>query len=452
MSRPASDSTSNLVLEFAGYELLVTRDGTAFSVPLPAQGELLIGRADDASVRLTGSSISRRHAVLRVKAHGLTVEDLGSSNGTLLRGERVEPFREHSVSAGESILLGEFVLTLRLRRAAATSSEKLSSAASSADGEFVRASRMMDALYRQTDPVARSKIPVLILGETGVGKDVLAQSIHQRSPRASRPFLRINCAALSEPLLESELFGHERGAFTGASQNKPGLLQAATGGTVFLDEIGELPQRLQPKLLQVLETQEILSVGSVKHRPIDVRFIAATNRNLSQDMARGEFRADLFYRLSGFTAFIPPLRERPEDIVPLARSFLQRASGNRASPLAFTEAAEDALVRHPWPGNARELKNVVERAVVLGRSERIDVEHLNLQSEPTNDSNVHAPNATRMSELDEKELEDRQRILQALTDCAGNQSKAAEKLGISRSTLINRLDAYRIGRPRKRPG
>jgi transcriptional regulator with PAS, ATPase and Fis domain len=311
---------------------------------------------------------------------------------------------------------------------------------------------MMDALYRQTDPVARSKIPVLILGETGVGKDVLAQSIHQRSPRASRPFLRINCAALSEPLLESELFGHERGAFTGASQNKPGLLQAATGGTVFLDEIGELPQRLQPKLLQVLETQEILSVGSVKHRPIDVRFIAATNRNLSQDMARGEFRADLFYRLSGFTAFIPPLRERPEDIVPLARSFLQRASGNRASPLAFTEAAEDALVRHPWPGNARELKNVVERAVVLGRSERIDVEHLNLQSEPTNDSNVHAPNATRMSELDEKELEDRQRILQALTDCAGNQSKAAEKLGISRSTLINRLDAYRIGRPRKRPG
>jgi transcriptional regulator with PAS, ATPase and Fis domain len=312
---------------------------------------------------------------------------------------------------------------------------------------------MMDALYRQTDPVARSKIPVLILGETGVGKDVLAQSIHQRSPRASRPFLRINCAALSEPLLESELFGHERGAFTGASQNKPGLLQAATGGTVFLDEIGELPQRLQPKLLQVLETQEILSVGSVKHRPIDVRFIAATNRNLPQDVARGEFRADLFYRLSGFTAFIPPLRERPEDIIPLARSFLQRAGGNRAAPLTFTEAAEGALVRHPWPGNARELKNVVERAVVLGRSDSIDVEHLNLQTElAANDPDCQAPNPTRTSELDDKELEDRQRILQALTECAGNQSKAAEKLGISRSTLINRLDAYRIGRPRKRPG
>lgn len=457
MSRLASDSTSNLVLEFTGYELLVTRDGTAFSVPLPQQGELLIGRADDADVRLTGSSVSRRHALLRVKGSVLSVEDLGSSNGTLLRGERVEAHAEHAVVPGESVLLGDFVLTLRPRRTAVAAGERLRASVASDDTFFVRASRAMEALHRQTDPVARSKIHVLILGETGVGKDVLAQSIHQRSERAQRPFLRINCAALSEPLLESELFGYEKGAFTGASQSKLGLLQAASGGTVFLDEVGELPQRLQPKLLQALETQEILSVGSVKPRAIDVRFISATNRNLAQDMARGDFRADLYYRLAGFTALIPPLRERSEDILPLVREFLRRATEHRATAPLLTQAAEAALLRHPWPGNARELKNVIERAAVLCEHDLIDVEHLNLQDVPqprADERSTQAPPplGARVSELDAKELEERERILQALTDCAGNQSKAAERLGISRSTLINRLDAYRIGRPRKRPG
>lgn len=455
MSRSASDSTTNLVLDFVGYELLVTRDGAAFSVPLPAQGELLVGRAEDAQVRLTGTGVSRRHALLRIGSFGIRIADLGSSNGTLLRGERLEPQTEHSVSLGESVMLGEFVLTLRPRRgAAALGDERRDARDTDGAALFIRASRAMGALYRQTDPVARSKIPVLILGETGVGKDVLARSIHERSERSQKPFLRLNCAALSEALLESELFGYEKGAFTGAAQAKPGLLLAASGGTVFLDEVGELPARLQPKLLQVLETQEILSLGSVRPKSIDVRFIAATNRNLAQDMASAAFRSDLYYRLAGFTAVIPPLRERREDILPLAREFLRMASESRAPAARQTLApsAESLLLEHSWPGNVRELRNVIERAVVLCEGTQIGVEHVELtafSAEPT--SAVSESNGL-VAELSPKELEDRQRILDALTQCSGNQSKAAEKLGISRSTLINRLDAYRIGRPRKRPG
>jgi transcriptional regulator with PAS, ATPase and Fis domain len=455
MSRSASDSTTNLVLDFVGYELLVTRDGAAFSVPLPSQGELLIGRAEEAQVRLTGTGVSRRHATLRIGPSGIRIADLGSSNGTQLRGERLEPGTEHSVSLGESVLLGDFVLTLRPRRGATPLEDvRAELRDSGGDAMFVRVSRSMEALLRQTDPVARSKIPVLILGETGVGKDVLARSIHERSDRAQKPFLRLNCAALSEALLESELFGYEKGAFTGAAQAKPGLLLAASGGTVFLDEVGELPARLQPKLLQVLETQEILSLGSVRPKSIDVRFIAATNRNLGHDMASAAFRSDLYYRLAGFTALIPPLRERREDILPLAREFLRLAGESRGpgSRQSLSPSAESLLLEHSWPGNVRELRNVIERAVVICEGSQIGVEHVELTPFMAESSSVAPENGGLIAELSAKELEDRQRILDALTQCSGNQSKAAEKLGISRSTLINRLDAYRIGRPRKRPG
>ena len=455
MSRPASDSTTNLVLDFVGYELLVTRDGAAFSVPLPSQGELLIGRTEEAQVRLTGTGVSRRHATLRIGSSGIRIADLGSSNGTLLRGERLEPGTEHSVSLGESVMLGEFVLTLRPRRGVQPLDDVRSELRDSeGDALFVRVSRSMEAIYRQTDPVARSKIPVLILGETGVGKDVLARSIHERSDRAQKPFLRLNCAALSEALLESELFGYEKGAFTGAAQAKPGLLLAASGGTVFLDEVGELPARLQPKLLQVLETQEILSLGSVRPKSIDVRFIAATNRNLAHDIASAAFRSDLYYRLAGFTALIPPLRERREDILPLAREFLRIAGESRGptSRQSLSPSAESLLLDHSWPGNVRELRNVIERAVVICEGSQIGVEHVELAPFMAESASVAPENGGLIAELSAKELEDRQRILDALTQCSGNQSKAAEKLGISRSTLINRLDAYRIGRPRKRPG
>jgi DNA-binding NtrC family response regulator len=301
---------------------------------------------------------------------------------------------------------------------------------------------------------------VLILGETGVGKDVLARSIHERSERASKPFLRLNCAALSEPLLESELFGHEKGSFTGAHASKVGLLQSTAGGTVFLDEIGEFPQRLQPKLLQVLENREILSVGSVKPRAVDVRFIAATNRDLEAEALSGNFRSDLYYRLAGFTIVIPPLRERREDILPLAIEFLRRLSAEqgRTTPIRIRDDAAVHLLDYAWPGNVRELRNVIERAVVLCEGHAIGPEHLPLDkmrsvvlvSQPRPSAASDRDTELPVADLSPEELTERQRILDVLAECAGNQSQAAEVLGVSRSTLVNRLNTYRIRRPRKR--
>jgi two-component system response regulator AtoC len=317
----------------------------------------------------------------------------------------------------------------------------------------------MVALYSQIEPVARSNINVLILGETGVGKDVLARYIHDRSERRGKPFLRVNCVALAESLLESELFGHEKGAFTGALQRKPGLLESANGGSVFLDEIGELPQRLQPKLLQVVETREVLSIGSVKPRTIDVRFIAATNRDLEAEALSGLFRSDLYYRLAGFTAAIPPLRERREDVLPLSYGFLRRvATGTAGASPRIRDDAAVHLLDYAWPGNIRELRNVIERAVALSEGRSIGPEHLPLEkmrsvvlvrpriAKPANEPDAEFP----LTDLTPDEIAERQRITLALKECGGNQSLAAELLGISRSTLLNRLNAYRIRRPRKR--
>ena len=456
----ANDSTATLSSDVGGYELLVAGHDSAFAYPLPAEGDISLGRGEECDVRLASSSVSRRHAVLRIRASGLTLQDLGSSNGTFIRRERLSPQHETAVDPGESFCVGETVVVVRAWRSRNAAQYRRNSQlpADIAEAGVVLRSPPMLALYARTEPVARTNINVLILGETGVGKDVLARSIHERSARRAAPFLRVNCAALPEPLLESELFGHEKGAFTGAGQAKPGLLLAGTGGTVFFDEIGELPARLQPKLLQVLECREILSVGSVRPRPIDVRFIAATNADLKQGVASGDFRSDLYYRLAAFTAVIPPLRERPEDILPLAREFLGQASRTfeRDSAIRLNDEAQARLLAHSWPGNVRELRNVIERAVVLCEGVTIGLEHIALEEPPPPaalpPTGAAAPPATPLFDLSARELEERGRILEALTRCAGNQSKAAELLGISRSTLVNRLDVYRIGRPRKRPG
>src|SRR5260221_1769012 len=216
-------------------------------------------------------------------------------------------------------------------------------------------------VHRLEQQVAASTLSVLVRGETGVGKELVAERIHMSSPRGGRPLLKLNCAALTESLLESELFGHERGAFTGAVVTKPGLLELADGGTVFLDEVGDLPLTLQAKLLRVLEDRIVMRVGGIKPRTIDVRFISVTNRDLEAEIARGAFREDLYFRLSGATIAVPPLRERLAEIEPLAREFVARASlalGRHAPPLAPDALA--ALCVHPWPRNIRELRNLIE--------------------------------------------------------------------------------------------
>jgi two-component system response regulator AtoC len=313
---------------------------------------------------------------------------------------------------------------------------------------------------------ASSNINVLILGESGVGKDVLARLVHQMSPRAAKPFVALNCAALTENLLESELFGHEKNAFTGATAPKQGLFESADGGTVFLDEIGEMPPAMQAKLLQAIERREVRPVGAVRARPIDVRFLSATNIDIEGAVAKGAFRSDLMFRLNTLTIAVPPLRERPDEIATLALSFVADAcrGQGRTDTLALSPEALHCLQSYRWPGNIRELKNVIDRAVVLCDGDEILVHHLPTEKMrpapgdyiPVERAGVMSlaegrPTPRSVSPLADPEDEaERRRILEALDACAWSQTRAADRLGISRRALISKLDRYAIPRPQKR--
>jgi DNA-binding NtrC family response regulator len=324
------------------------------------------------------------------------------------------------------------------------------------------------ALVRQ---VAAVDLSVVILGETGVGKELFAEMIHRMSPRAGKPFVKLNCSALVESLIESELFGHERGSFTGATNMHPGLLEAGNGGTVFLDEIGELPLGVQAKLLRVLEERVVRRIGATTTRTVDVRFVFATNRSLVDEVDEGRFRRDLYYRINGVSIEIPPLRERRSEIVPLARAFANEGRGGDA--IAISAEVGAALEHHSWPGNVRELRNTIERAVLLSNGSAIRPHHLVLQPEresqatlpPLRESQprlresrptmpMSAPDAPPVRQSQQSLASavadvERQHILEVLQQCAGNQSRAAKLLGISRTTLQARLDAYGLPRPRK---
>jgi DNA-binding NtrC family response regulator len=310
---------------------------------------------------------------------------------------------------------------------------------------------MVEDLGPVVDRIAQSSLSVLLVGETGTGKGVLALELHRRSSRRDGPFVPLHCAEFPESLLEAELFGYERGAFSGASNAKPGLIETASGGTLFLDEVAEISVGTQVKLLRVLEGNEVRRLGAVRSRPIDLRIISASSRDLEEACARGEFRPDLFFRLNGLPLVIPPLRERPHEIEPLARKFIEQYSrAQKVLAPTLTPQALGALRRYPWPGNVRELRNVIERAVVLSRSGVIGTEHL--PSERTRVTFVSAAvpraSATRASGLDPEE---RERIAAALQACGGNQSRAAKMLGISRRTLVTRLAQHGFPRPLRKP-
>jgi DNA-binding NtrC family response regulator len=356
----------------------------------------------------------------------------------------------------------EELLTLRARHSA---DGKAASDEVVASGVYGGA---MDRLQPLVERVASSAITVIILGETGVGKEVLATRIHALSTRAKRPFVGINCAAIAESLLESELFGHERGAFTGAVTAKAGILESANGGTVFLDEVAEMPLPVQAKLLRVLENREVTRVGSVRAIAIDVRIVAATNRDLEDEVRRGRFREDLYFRLNGITIVVPPLRERVQEIEPLARSFLVRfakENGSRMVPRLSGEVL-GLLHRYAWPGNIRELRNAMERAAVLCTGDTILLDHLphekmgrvlaptraTLPPPAASPSRIRSPEPRSARTKDHRLIDpedERRRILRALESCGGNQTEAAKLLGMSRRTLLNRLAEYRLARPRK---
>jgi two-component system response regulator AtoC len=373
-----------------------------------------------------------------------------------------------------------FVLKDRVPEEAEPASEAMRAATVSRSSPplsgVVVADAAMQRLHELVELVARSSIAVLITGETGVGKEVISAAVHTRSTRADRPFVSLNCAALPETLLESELFGYERGSFTGATQTKLGLIESAHEGTLFLDEIGEMPMATQAKLLRVLENGELMRLGALKARTVDVRFIAATNRDVSRLVARGQFRRDLYFRLNGITIPVPPLRERPSEIAPLAAHFLELAAkrANRISPRIAPEVFP-LLTTHSWPGNIRELRNVMDRALALCSGETLQAQHVLLDPPmppSTRDGAMDAMAAMspmaatpigaqvtgfppltpdRMGRLMRLDADtERKLIEEALERAAGNQGKAAELLGISRRTFINRLDEYGIARPRKR--
>ena len=546
--------------------LLVVADNAVVATHvLPEEGSITIGRGQDNTIQIEDESISRRHAVLHV-GRIVTIEDLGSSNGTKVRNVAVPPHQPRELGINELVTLGSLTLIIqarfspaqtnrmatydyfqarleeecarasrsnttfavvairvdgdvseraaidvlmttcrqsdvlakrddarayelllvdanhedaqRLTRRLVESLRRIAVQVSSTiaqfpnDGrsayallthlagpntdpehdELVIAEQSMRDLYALARRIATSDLAVLVLGETGVGKEEMSRAVHRMSARAAQPFVAINCAALNDSLLESELFGHERGAFTGADMDKPGLLEAAAGGTIFLDEIGDMSLAIQAKLLRVFEEGEVRRVGGIKPRKIGARFVAATNTDLEAATARGEFREDLYFRLSAATLVIPPLRERPSEIEVLARRFATRAAARSGPRTIRIDADALAMLQgYSWPGNIRELRNVMERAVLLCTDDVIGVEHLPVermrgtflrQVMPTRES-------VRGTDAPANVTDERERIIAALESAGGNQVKAARLLGVSRRTLINRIEQYQLPRPRK---
>ncbi|MBK7536441.1 MAG: sigma 54-interacting transcriptional regulator [Myxococcales bacterium] len=455
----------------AGDLLLVAGPGQLLTFPLDS-AEIIIGRDPQCDIVINHRTLSRRHARLRM-GPPVTIEDLGSTNGLRVARESYRGGPPVSIQPGESFHIGPFSFVF-VRRASETDSTSRRSG-----GERLHITDpTVQGVPSFVKEVALSDISVLILGDSGVGKEVLAETLHKLS-RRSGELARINCAALAEPLLESELFGHERGAFTGAMNTKIGLIESAQGGTVFLDEIGELPLGIQAKLLRAVESREILRLGSTRPVKIDVRFVAATNRDLPTEVAEKRFRHDLYFRLDGITLMIPPLRERRDRIGVLAVELFSQASARANRSAHLTPDALEAISAYDWPGNVRELRAVLERSLLLCRGNEVGARHLAFtpavehkaatpaaalaasalpgrsadapSSPPAAAAAADAgaaPDDPWVGSLSAEQRQDREQIIASLEACAGNQTRAAKQLGVSRTTLVNRIQLYRIPRPR----
>jgi transcriptional regulator with PAS, ATPase and Fis domain len=457
-------------------KLVVVSQAAFAAYELRAHGTIVLGRSEKSDVRIDDPSITRMHAKLHLAGGDrMEIEDLGSVNGTRVRDKRLEPARRVPIFRGEAFRLGSALLVIHAIDEAppsvptAATSEEIATRRDEATGTGQASGRQgerarvihdpaMHELYALVDRIAAGNINVLVIGETGVGKELVAERLHDQSLRRARPFLRLNCAALAESLLEAELFGYERGAFTGATQTKPGLLEIANGGTLFLDEVGEMPPALQAKMLRALESQQVLRVGGLSARTIDVRFVAATNRDLEEQVRLGRFREDLFFRLNGALVEVPPLRERVSEIAPLAEAFIRATCDDlarRPAPKLRPEALL-MLQSYGWPGNVRELKNFIERAVLVAPGNELAPEHFPVQrmasTLPLRRVYSEVPPAMPATAAAERSVEggsEREHILAVLAECGGNQSRAAKALGISRTTLSARLDEYGVPRPRK---
>ena len=456
------------VSDFSGNArayLIVHSPDRADVVEVPVGRETVIGRGSESHAVVDDARVSRRHVRLRWDEGSLYIDDLGSRNGTNLNGEVLQGASRRA-RGGDVIRLGGRDITVAIvsgaepLRAVSESSDTPSRPSRpSTDGSpgeapegIVIAEPSMARMFGFTRRVAATSTTVLILGETGVGKEVVAQQIHAWSARHDRPFVRVNCAALPETLVESELFGHERGAFTGAERRKIGFAEAAHEGTLFLDEIGELSLPVQAKLLAMLENRSIVRLGSTVETPVNVRVIAATHRNLTDEVKKGTFREDLYYRIGVVVIRVPPLRERPSEVTLLAKLFAKRFGTHTGfgEPTIAPDAAA-ALVAHQWPGNIRELRNSIEHAVLLTEDGVIRREHLpetvlgaapdpNAAALPRTGTARAGGVRAALAEVERASIEE------ALRAEGGNRTRAALKLGISLRSLLYKLEKYGVGR------
>jgi transcriptional regulator with GAF, ATPase, and Fis domain len=427
---------------------IVVEDGPERGTRLDIASErVTIGSSVICDVTLSDESVSGTHCEIIASETGFLLRDLGSKSGTWVAGVRV---REAWLEPGMPIRVGHTVI--RFEHGAGTVDIDLSGREQFYDlvGHGVR----MREIFAVLEKVAASDLTVLVRGETGTGKELVARAIHRASKRVQRPLIVQDCSAIPANLIESILFGHERGSFTGAADRRRGCFEVADGGTLFLDEIGELDLGLQPKLLRVLETREVQRVGGTKMIPVDVRVIAATNRDLRQMVNEGTFREDLYYRLSVVEVNLPPLRERPEDIPSLASQFLEDSAKRSSQPDVIYTISEDAMTKlqaYPWPGNVRELKNTIERAVSLANSPELGMHDLLPASQKTPPVFLPGGTAEQFVEDGTPFKDAKQRVvdafeaqyLKALLDKHGdNITRSAKAAGLTRYHLRELAKRY----------
>jgi len=434
--RMAEGTTTSIFRDRVQLPVVEVRVGDSRGVPLQVT-PLVVGVQPDCDIVLGDPGVSRRHCRLSLDGHGVLVEDLASKNGTFVGGIEVN---RAWVPLNVPILVGATQLVIR--QLGGTIDVPLS--VDTQFGGALGASVPMRALFARLERAAKADVTVLLLGESGTGKELLASGIHEASARRDGPFVPFDCGAVAPTLIEAELFGHVRGAFTGANADRKGTLALADGGTLFLDEIGELPLDLQPKLLRALESHEYRPVGAQRYQRFDARIVAATNRPLRQDVASGAFRGDLYYRLAMLEARVPPLRERPEDIDLLVARFLETASPPRTTRDLPSGAA--AMLRaHDWPGNVRELKSAVMRLLLFP-----ELGSLGIRDEPGGLPSALGvlPMRLPLREAREQVVEafERTYVASNLALAGGNVSRCADAIGVSRQLLHRLMDRYEIRR------
>jgi two-component system response regulator AtoC len=427
------------------FGLLIFCEGAAQFKLLEDGASVVVGRKSPSEVVVADPTVSRQHARFMRQQNQVWVEDLDSRHGTFVRARRITRER---IGVFDEVALGEVRVMLTATRSTAPGEPELGAIA---EGELVIESARMKRLYAEVGRAARGRLPVLVIGETGTGKEHIVRALHRASERRAKPLVALNCAAIAPSLLESVLFGHERGAFTGAHQRIPGVFERAHGGVLFLDEVGDLAAGAQVALLRALETQKFTRVGGTAELSVDVQFIAATHCNLEAMVEAGSFRRDLYFRLNGIQLQLPALRDRVEEIAPLSRLFLAKACREWELPSReISEPAMDALLRGRWPGNVRQLRYAVERAALLADGPSIALSDLppELRGEAASGflPLMAAPIAGGSgADLDlRRRLKDfERRLIEEALRCAdGNREGAAKLLRLPQRTFFRKLRAH----------